>query len=256
MASDKITVVGLENFMQSQGKSLFTKLVLPDEVDRDTCINSCILRANEFEVLYPDGDFFAEMVGLWSSRYQLTFNKWVEGFAAEFSPIDNYDRQEEWEDHSGSEDKTKYGKKEITDFGHSEDTTYGKSSDTTYGKTDTLQPGKIDTHEVSAFDSGTYQPKDRNTESGTTTDTLSGVDSVVLSGSDTLHWSGKDTVELSGTDTVTGKNNSSHKGRVHGNIGVMTTTDILAGWTDFYKDHNIYDLIAELFVTQFCIMVY
>lgn len=240
MASDKITVYGLERFMQSQNKSLFNQLVLPEGIDRDTCINSCILAANEFEVLYPDGDFFAEMVGLWSSRYKLTFEKWVQGFAEEFSPIDNYDRQEEWEDHRGTEDKTTYGKKSKTE--------YGKEVDTTYGKIDTLEPGQIDTHEVSAFDSNTYQPKDKNTESGKTVDTLSGTDSVDESGSDTT--------TLSGSDTTTGKDNSSHKGRVHGNIGVMTTTDILAGWTNFYKDYNIYDLISQLFVNQFCILVY
>ena len=208
----KITVIGMEKYLNTLGKSLFSGVTFPTGINRETAINEILIQANEFEVLYSDGDFFTEAVTQWAKKYALTFEKWVEGFASEFSPIDNYDRQESWEDHKGSEDKT----------------TYGKKTTTTFGKTTT------DTHEVSAYDSSSYQPKDKNTQTTANTD------------SD----------QLSGSDTITGKENSSHKGHVHGNIGVMKTTDILQGWIDFYYDNTIYKLIADTFVAEFCIMVY
>ena len=192
----KITVYGMEKYLNSLGKSLFSGVTFPEGIDRATAINECIIASNEFEVLYSDGDFFIEAVTQWAKKYQLTWAKWVEGFASEFSPIDNYDRQESWEDHKGYEDKT------------------------TYGKTTT------DTHEVSAYDSSGYSPKDK-----TTTGTAN-------------------------SDTVNYKENSSHKGHVHGNIGVMRTTDILQGWIDFYKDNTVYKLIADSFVSEFCIQIY
>ena len=208
----KITVYGMEKYLNSLGKSLFSGVTFPNGINRETAINEILIQANEFEVLYPDGDFFTEAVTQWAKKYALTFAKWVEGFAAEFSPIDNYDRNEFWEDHSTGEDKT----------------TYGKKNTTTYGKTTT------DTHEVSAYDSSTYQPKDKNTQTTANTD------------SD----------QLSGSDTTGLKNDSAHTGRIHGNIGVMKTTDILQGWIDFYNDNTIYKLIADTFVSEFCIQVY
>ena len=220
----KITVYGMEKWLNSQGKSLFDGVTFPAGIVKDIAINEIIIQSNDFEVLYSDADFMTEAVTQWANKYNLTFTKWVEGFASEFSPIDNYDRQESWEDHSGSEDKT----------------TYGKKNTTTHGKTDTTTYGRTDTHEVSPYDSNAYVGKDKTT--------LSNKDSVATTGTDS------DT--LSGSDTVTGKENSSHKGHIHGNIGVMKTTEILQGWLDFYKDNTIYKLIADTFVSEFCIMVY
>ena len=240
----KITVYGMEKYLNSLGKSLFSGVTFPTGIDRDVAINECIIQSNEFEVLYPDGDFFIEAVTQWSKKYALTFAKWVEGFAAEFSPIDNYDRNESWEDHKGSEDKTTYGKKNTTTYGKTDSTTYGKTDTTTFGKTTT------ETHEVSAYDSTAYQPKDK-TITGT-----ANTDSIASTGTDSIASTGTDSDQLSGSDTVTGKENSSHKGRIHGNIGVMRTTDILQGWINFYNDNTIYKLIADTFVAEFCIMVY
>lgn len=268
----KLTVYGIERYLNSQDRSLFSEVVFPEGIDKDTAVNEIILRSNDFEVIYSDADFLAEAITHWSKKYALTFAKWVEGFEAEFSPIDNYDRIEEWEDHEGNSNKTDYGRKDTTTFGRKDTTTFGRKDTTTFGKKDTTTNGKTetithaktDTHEVSAYNASTYQAKDKNTEGGTTTTALSGTDSVQasgsdslqLSGSDSIQLSGSDSIQLSGSDTVTGKINSSHKGRVHGNIGVMTTTDILAGWTDFYGRYNLYELIADLFCAEFCIMVY
>ena len=212
MANSYLTVMGAEKYLNSLDDSLFAGVEFPEGIDRTTAINNILLESGEFPVLYSDLDFFKEAVTVWGSKYNLAFAKWVQGFAEEFSPIDNYDRYESWEDHSGSEDKT----------------TYGKKNTTTYGKTTT------DTYEVSAANASGYQAKNKNTNTTSNTD------------SD----------QLSGSDTITNKTNSSHTGRVHGNIGVMTTTDILSGWMKFYKDYNIYDIMADTFVREFCILVY
>ena len=191
-----MTVYGAEKYLNSLNTSLFADVTFPTGIDRTTAINNIILKCDEFPILYSNLDFFKEAVKVWASKYSLAWSKWVEGFAAEFSPIDNYDRNESWEDHSGAEDKTTFGRK------------------------------TTETHEVSAMDSSAYQPKD------------------------------KTVTDLSNSDTVTNKTNSSHKGRIHGNVGVMKTTEILAGWMDFYKDYNIYDIMADTFVREFCILVY
>ena len=212
MANSYLTVMGAEKYLNSINDSLFAGVTFPEGIDRTTAINNILLECGEFPVLYSDLDFFKEAVTVWGSKYSLAFAKWVQGFAEEFSPIDNYDRYEFWEDHATGQDKTSYGKKNTT----------------TYGKTTT------DTYEVSAANASGYQAKNKNTNATSNTD------------SD----------QLSGTDTIDNKADSAHTGRIHGNIGVMTTTDILAGWMKFYKDYNIYDIMADTFVREFCILVY
>lgn len=252
----KMTVWGMEKYMNDEGLSLFTDLSFPEGIDKTVAVNECLLQSNEFEVLYPDPYFLKEAITHWGQKYALTFTKWVEGFASEFSPIDNYDRKEEWEDHEGNSNKTDYGRKDTTTFGRKDTTTFGKKDTTTNGKTETVTHAKTDTHEVSAYDASTYQPKDKNTEGGTTTTALSGTDSIQASGSDSLQLSGSDSVQLSGSDTITGKVNSNHKGWIHGNIGTTKTTEILSAYLDFYGEYNIYELIADVFCSEFCIMVY
>jgi hypothetical protein len=104
---------------------------------------------------------------------------------------------------------------------HSEITTNEGSEDkTTYGKKTT------ETHDVSAYDSSGYSPED------------------------------KVVTDLSNSDTVTYKKNFKHTEYTHGNIGVSTSTDVLQKWMSFYSDHNIYQMISDCFITEFCIMVY
>ena len=228
MASAYMTIYGQEQWMNSLDDSLFAGLTFPTGINRDTAIDTIIEACGEFSCLYSDPEFNKEMITLWGKRYQQTFEKWVKGFSQDFSPIDNYDRSEEYSTNEGSENKTTYGRKDTT--------TFGKKNTTTFGKTTT------DTNEVSAFDSSSYQPNEK------TTTTTANSDSEQLSGSDS--------VQLSGSDTDNFKKNFKYSGRIHGNIGVTTSTDVLEKWTEFYKDYNLYDLIADIFVTHFCVMVY
>lgn len=87
--------------------------------------------------------------------------------------------------------------------------------------------------DVSAYDSSTYEPREKETGSS------SG------SGSGT----GTASNEASETEKVT------HKAHLYGNIGVTTSTQMLE---DFLRVERftIYEEIADLFVTEFCIMVY
>ena len=203
-----MTVEALERFLSRDGKSMFSNIIFPSDIDKTIAVNEIIKESSAFEVLYADGDYMIEAVKLWSEKYYYTFQKWAKGFKEDFSPIDNYDRHEESENHRGEEDKT------------------------TYGKKDTFTNGKIETHEVSAYDSSTYQPDDKTT------------------------FSGNDSSQLSGSDTINIKENSTHETHVHGNIGVSTSTDVLTKWMDFYHDYNIYKMIADCFISEFCIMVY
>lgn len=180
MASSYMTVYGAEKHLNYFNDSLFADVNFPTGIDRDTAINNIIMACGEFPILYTNLDFFKECVTVWGNKYSLAFAKWVEGFAEDFSPIDNYDRQEKW--------------------------------------TDTASGSSTTETQVSAANSSTYQPKNK-----------------IIS---------------------TPGDKNTHEGRIHGNIGVMRTTDILEGWMEFYKNYNVYDIMADTFVREFCILVY
>ena len=82
---------------------------------------------------------------------------------------------------------------------------------------------------VSAFDSATYQPDHKSVTSPNLTDTSNSTNDFA--------------------------SEAIHDGRIHGNIGVTTSQQMLQAELDIAK-WNIYKNITELFLNEFCIMVY
>ena len=110
------------------------------------------------------------------------------------------------------------------------DTLDSDGTSRTTGTNDTSTSGNVQT-DVSAYDSSGYQPKEKVTTSET-------VDN--------------DTTE---NNTSTLDNTGRHTGRVHGNIGVTTSQQMLQQELDLGY-WNIYSRITDMFLEEFCIMIY
>lgn len=110
------------------------------------------------------------------------------------------------------------------------DTLDSDGTNNTTGTNDTQSSGTVTT-DVSAYDSSNYQPKDKVTSSET-------IDN--------------DTTESS---TSTLDNEGVHTGRIHGNIGVTTSQQMLEAELDLGY-WNIYSRITDMFLKEFCIMIY
>lgn len=66
-------------------------------------------------------------------------------------------------------------------------------------------------------------------------------------------------VDISNTNASTGSNEQvriGHEAHIHGNIGVTTGTQMLTEFTNFYSNKNLYKSIADMFTSEFCIMIY
>lgn len=94
MSLISMTLIGLYNY----DNSLFDDLVLPEGIDRDTLIYLLLQRYGEFDLIYTDYDFMKKSIKHWSVSHQVTFKKWLEGFKAEYNPVENYDRYEDIRD--------------------------------------------------------------------------------------------------------------------------------------------------------------
>ena len=68
---------------------------------------------------------------------------------------------------------------------------------------------------------------------------------------------GTDTMDHTGTikDETGEEETATHNGRVHGNIGVTTSQQMLQSEIDVAR-FNIVQQITDLFLQEFCIMIY
>lgn len=81
---------------------LFDGLRLPAEVDKNILVDNLLAECAEFEILYPDPFFLANMIGVWSEKEFATWEKLANTLKLEYDPISNYDRTEEWDNTNNS----------------------------------------------------------------------------------------------------------------------------------------------------------
>lgn len=295
MSTMKLTLIGLETYLHQNEQSLFDELVLPDGINKEDVTNNILLSAGEFEALYADPYFLRSAIGLWGRKHYRTFDKWITALNLEYNPLENYDRIENWDDASNrnTENTQTLDTQDERSFDSADtltlDTTNERTLDTVNERTldtqdeetraisdqTTFDKDTTTKNDVSAYDSGAYQPSDKSvvnedgtvTVDGTGTDTFthSGTDTMANTGTDTMSNTGTETTEHSGSDTTrnTGTINneggedtfSEHSGRIHGNVGVTTSQQMLQSELDISR-FNLVEQITDLFVTEFCIMVY
>lgn len=216
MSTAKLTLISFNKFFDMNEDDLFKNLSLPEGIDKDILTNNILLKSADFEVMYSDPYFVQEAIGMWSGKWQRTFEKWVSALAIEYSPLENYDRKEDWSDTLNKGVKTSARR----DNGNE------RSFNQYKNETET---------EVSAFDSSTYQPSEKTTE------TPSGV---------IIDKFGEGS---SGSETENSK--TVRDGRIHGNIGVTTSQQMLEAELKI-AEWNLYEHITDLFLEEFVIPIY
>jgi len=157
--------------------------------------------------------------------------------------------------------------------------------ESTFNNQDTTSQTKESTteHQVAGYDSSTYQPSSKdiidngdsnvkhtgtvtNETTGSDTTAHSGTDATTSKGSDTSTHSGSDRNTTSGTDEMvhkgklsdlsgTEKNTNQHTAHLYGNIGVTTSSAMLAEFYNIAK-WNLYEHMADVFGSELLIQVY
>lgn len=86
-----LSLLGLYQY----NEQLFDGLRLPSGVNKDTFIDNLLAETAEFEVIYPDAEFMANMISVWSTKELPVWEKLDETLHYDYDPISNYDRHEE-----------------------------------------------------------------------------------------------------------------------------------------------------------------
>lgn len=90
----KLSILGLYNHYDD----IFDRLVVPSTVDRNTVIHKILYDLAELSLVYTSADLVRDMIGVWSEAMLPSWERMAVALNAEYNPIHNYDRTEEWRD--------------------------------------------------------------------------------------------------------------------------------------------------------------
>lgn len=218
MSIAKLTLIGMNNY----DHSLFDNLKF-ENVDHETMVNTILLNCGEFELLYPNIETLKKMFTLFSNKWSRTVEKWVNALNTEYKPLENYDR---YETYSGNETEVENGNEIIINNGNTILSRSGTDNNNIENKT-------------SAFNTSDYQPEEKTTTQ-------------VNYGS-----SDKNDINLNQTriPDIKRTRTPNLKNHIHGNVGVTTSQQMLESELNL-QYWNLYNKISNLFMKEFCIMVY
>ena len=231
MSSANMTILGLYSYGETLHKDLFNEMVLPAGINRDDVINNILEQGSAFEILYPDFEYLQKSIGFWSKRWLRTFTKWYEVLQIEYDPLYNYNRFETWEDSGTS--------RTVRDLD-------GTTSDHLTGETDTTDTVNTtgsDELQVVAYNSDVYHNKEKHLTAGTSSATGHSETETTGTGSNTED------------ETISGTTSGDHSGHMYGNVGVMSTQDMLNQELDVQR-FNLIQQITDCFLQEFCLLVY
>ena len=98
MAHAMISILALYNY----DDGIFDQLELPEDADRQTIIDKILIDNAELSMVYTEPETVKMLIGNWSKIHSPNWERILEALAAEYSPIENYDRYETFTDTGSS----------------------------------------------------------------------------------------------------------------------------------------------------------
>lgn len=80
--------------------SIFDGVEFPSSISVQDFVDSLLMQCGEMPVLYSSPPLLKSLIRTWSNVSQYTWTRLAATLTAEYNPIENYDRLEEWQDSS------------------------------------------------------------------------------------------------------------------------------------------------------------
>lgn len=252
----------LVDFAQYKGIDIFGGISVPSPLSADTVKSAIMIRSGLMTPLYQEPEVFKALVDHWFIAKSWTIDHLINIIQAEYSPIENYDRQENSTHTIGGGNKRSYN---------------GSIKDTLSG-TDTLTKSGSETEAHTGTDTDAHSGTD------TTTNYISAENESNFqndSKSDLLH--GESIGTTYGhtiTDSFTNRQDSTQYGKtntrtytnhyiqdienksdvldshIHGNIGIVSNQQMIEQELELLRHFDIYGYIAELFEDDNMLLIY
>lgn len=223
--------------------SIFDLMEFPEnftQKQKETVIYNILIECAELEILYPNPTVMKNIIGLWSRKEVSYWDRIYKASLLKYDPIENYRRNEtetiedsRTEEHSGTDKNTASGSDVNTGSSTSSDVESG--TDSTTNKITGYDSNTLVNHDSSDI---SYGHRNTNTASGTNTQQYGRVDSM-QHGEKIEHGGATERTVLA-----------------FGNIGTMTSQDMLTQETEVAKIVQVVPIIIDSFINRFCILVY
>ena len=215
-----MTLRGVYNY----NNTIFSGLILPFDINDDVFTKRLLLETDDLEILIPDPVALRGAIFVWAMTLQHSWKKIHDALYKEYSPIENYDRNEDWTDNNTRTDNT----------------TSSSSGGTTGSGTVGVTNGSTNTRSNKAYNTNILVANEKDQVDGSTSTTTS------------------DSTTSNNTVTNTGTvgNSGTRKGRVHGNIGVTTNQQMINAEIELRVAYQVETIIIKQFKQQFCLLIY
>lgn len=224
-----VSIMGLYNW----DNTIFDLMQIPSGITKQTLITNLLAELAELEVLYPNAVVMKNLIGIWSNKQIGVWNKLYATTQYEYDPIENYNRYEEGT--RASEGSTVHSG------------TDRHTIDRDSGGTDRTSETAQNNHFIAGFNSASSGSDDGLVKQ--TRDDATNSSSVTYGRTEDI------TDSLLHGEHVNTENEDSHSLHIHGNIGVMTTQQMIESEREIDR-FNMYDIIIDDFKNRFCILIY
>ena len=178
----------------------------------------------DLEMLYTEPVTLQYAIKLWSMSRKLVWDRIMDAMLEDYSPIENYNRTEDWTDKNVRTDELQTSVENYDEF-------HDNYED---------HPDKTITESTIGYNSQTWTGQHQTEENYNT--------SSATDHEGELH----STVDNTGTQT----HELTRSGNVHGNIGVTTNQQMLTAEVELRLNYQLAYIIIEDFKKKFCLLVY
>lgn len=193
---------------------------------------SFLLRFGEMTPIYQKPELLKLAIANVAKTLKWSIDKLYNVTLLEYNPIENYDRIEKETDitNDTTDNTQNIGLQTVT-------------AENQTGAT-TTTPNTVTEHNVSAFNETTYQPSEKETNTGSVTESHD-----KDSGTTT-------TTKEPDVQHMTYKRDYNHDLRVHGNIGVTTSQQMMESEIDLVTKNNYIDTVCQMYAERLMINVW
>ena len=216
------------NNLKQYDEHILDPVVMPEGLDSDVMRSVMMMRLGLCYPVYDEPEVFKSMLETWISAHTWNIEHLIRANAHVYDPLENYDRQEDFTDKTtGSHDSEE--ERDLHESSKGTASTGASDSATTENS-------------ISAYNTTGYDNDTKTTTTGSST-------SNTTNGNDT---------DNTGTVTNSGSNreDSTHTGRIHGNIGVTTSQQMFQSEIDLVSGYNIYYTICNWIERDLFLQIY
>ena len=216
------------NNLKQYDEHILDPVIMPEGLDSDVMRSVMMMRLGLCYPVYDEPEVFKSMLETWIAAHRWNIEHLIAANNHVYDPLENYDRTEDFTDKkTGTHDS-----EEARDLHESSNGTASTSA----------SDSATTENSVSAFNTPGYDNDTKTTTSGSSS-------SNTTNGSDT---------DNTGTVTNSGSmsEDSTHTGRIHGNIGVTTSQQMFQSEIDLVSGYNIYYTICNWIERDLFLQIY